>query len=315
MPVTVASEVVVVPSPPKVVRVRTSPTSARARSLTAISPVRSGRAPEARCSQRRPGSSATASTWRNWEPVRPGTLAWTDVSQDGATAPTESSEVRVAMSSASEAPSFEVTTAAVSTYRAPTASRTVLREVSLSTSVATTKPTAMTTASVEAISRAACARIWARRTVRTSQAPSPRERVEHGLRGRGDQLAGEPAVGEQHDAVGVGGGGRVVGDHDDRLAGLLHAGAQQAEHLRAGARVEVAGGLVGEDDVGPGQQGAGDRDPLLLAAGQLVRAVAEPLAQAEAGDDGVQPGRGRAAARPAASAARCSRGRRGRAAG
>ena len=38
-------------------------------------------------------------------------------------------------------------------------------------------------------------------------------------------------------------------------------------------RVEVAGRLVGQDDPRLADQRAGDGDPLLLAAGQLVRAV------------------------------------------
>ena len=48
--------------------------------------------------------------------------------------------------------------------------------------------------------------------------------------------------------VGVGGGDRVVGDHHDGLAQLVDGAAQEAEDLGAGAGVEVAGGLVGEDD-------------------------------------------------------------------
>ena len=42
-------------------------------------------------------------------------------------------------------------------------------------------------------------------------------------------------------------------------------------------RVEVAGRLVGEHDRRPRDERAGDRDALLLAAGELRRAVAEPL--------------------------------------
>ena len=97
-------------------------------------------------------------------------------------------------------------------------------------------------------------------------------RVEHRLGGRVAQFVDDRAVGEEDDPVGVGGGVRVVGDHDDGLAELAHRVAQEAEHLGAGARVEVAGGLVGEDHLGPGDQRPGARDPLLLAAGELGRA-------------------------------------------
>ena len=52
-----------------------------------------------------------------------------------------------------------------------------------------------------------------------------------------------------------------------------HGPAHEVEDLGAGAGVEVAGGLVGEDDLRPAGQGPGHRDPLLLAARQLARAV------------------------------------------
>ena len=63
-----------------------------------------------------------------------------------------------------------------------------------------------------------------------------------------------------------------MGDHDDGLAESLDRPPQEAEHLGAGDRVEVAGRLVGEDDVRPAGQRAGARHPLLLAAGELARA-------------------------------------------
>ena len=55
---------------------------------------------------------------------------------------------------------------------------------------------------------------------------------------------------------------------------------EQRHHLDAGPRVEVAGGLVGEDDCGSVDQRARDGHALLLAAGELVRVVVEPLAEA-----------------------------------
>jgi len=66
-------------------------------------------------------------------------------------------------------------------------------------------------------------------------------------------------------------------------------GAVEREHLAAGARVEVAGRFVGEDDVGPAGQRPGTGDPLLLAAGQLARPVVEPVAQTDGVDDPVEP--------------------------
>ena len=85
------------------------------------------------------------------------------------------------------------------------------------------------------------------------------------------------AVGEEDGAVGRGCGARVVGDHE---YGLLEAGRrlfQELEHLGAGLRVQVPRRLVGEDDVGSSDQGPRYRDPLLLAARELVRPVRPPL--------------------------------------
>ena len=58
------------------------------------------------------------------------------------------------------------------------------------------------------------------------------------------------------------------GHHDDGAAGVDVA--EQLEHPAGGALVEVAGGLVGQEDRGIVHQGAGDGDPLLLAAGKLA---------------------------------------------
>ena len=54
-----------------------------------------------------------------------------------------------------------------------------------------------------------------------------------------------------------------------------------ADDLGAGVAVEVAGRLVGEDERRLGDERAGDRDALLLAARQLGRLVVEPVAEAE----------------------------------
>ena len=63
---------------------------------------------------------------------------------------------------------------------------------------------------------------------------------------------------------------------------------QQGDDLVPGVLVEVAGGLVGQQHLGLLDQGAGDRHPLLLAAGHLGRQVAQPVAE----PDRLQRGRG-----------------------
>src|SRR5690242_18501989 len=73
-------------------------------------------------------------------------------------------------------------------------------------------------------------------------------RVEYGLGARVDQFGDDRTVGEEDHPVGVGGGVGVVRHHHDRLPEVAYRTAQEPEHLRARAGVEVAGRLIGEDD-------------------------------------------------------------------
>ncbi len=56
---------------------------------------------------------------------------------------------------------------------------------------------------------------------------------------------------------------------------------EQRDDLLAGLQVEVAGGLVGQDDGGVVGEGPGDGDALLLAAGELEGLVAVALPEAD----------------------------------
>jgi hypothetical protein len=49
--------------------------------------------------------------------------------------------------------------------------------------------------------------------------------------------------------------------------------AEQAHDLLSGFLIELAGGLVREEQLRPARQRAGDGDPLLLAAGELAGAL------------------------------------------
>ena len=125
--------------------------------------------------------------------------------------------------------------------------------------------------------------------------------------------------------VGRGGDLGVVGDEDDRPAGVVEL-VEQRHDLGAGMAVEVAGRLVGQDQRGFGDDRPGDGDALLLAAGQLGRLVVEAVAEPEplerrAGraparfDRETRPGRGAASRRcraPSSAAAGCTTGRRTR---
>src|SRR6478735_2226418 len=81
-------------------------------------------------------------------------------------------------------------------------------------------------------------------------------------------LVDHESVGQEDDAVAVRRRDRVMGDHHHRLAEVVHAAPQEREHLGARRAVEVAGGLVREDDRRLARQGACARHALLLPAGQ-----------------------------------------------
>ena len=78
----------------------------------------------------------------------------------------------------------------------------------------------------------------------------------------------------------------VVGDDDDGGAVLLVDLEEEVVHRVAGLGVEVAGGLVGEEELGREDQGAGEGDALLLAAGELAGAVGDAVAQGDLVEQG-----------------------------
>ena len=122
--------------------------------------------------------------------------------------------------------------------------------VSLKTRVPTTNETPMTMANV----------LISRRTLRPSRllraarniSPPPAARfraiLDDAVPVGVAQLVDDPAVGQEHHAIGVRRRHRVVGHHHDGLAVVGGAAAEQVEHLGARLGVEVAGRLVGEHD-------------------------------------------------------------------
>ncbi len=90
----------------------------------------------------------------------------------------------------------------------------------------------------------------------------------------------------------------VVGDEDDS-APLGMNGGEQFEDLDAGGGVELAGRFVGQQQLGVVDQRPGQRHPLLLAAGELVGAEMEAVAEPDLGQQLLRraraaPGRGSA---------------------
>ena len=68
-------------------------------------------------------------------------------------------------------------------------------------------------------------------------------------------------------------------DHQHHPLLLLQLQEQPADAV-GGGLVKVAGGLVGQQEHGPLEQGPGQGCPLLLASGELGGAMIQPAAQA-----------------------------------
>ena len=81
------------------------------------------------------------------------------------------------------------------------------------------------------------------------------------------------AVEEAHQALGFQGLLLVVGYHHDGGAFLAVEAEQQGHYFLAHHRVEVAGGLVGQDNFGRAHQGAGNGHPLPLPPRKLAGEV------------------------------------------
>ena len=164
-------------------------------------------------------------------------------------------------------------------------------------------------APVRRTSAAVSRRAQGRRAWRSPRLPAPRRGrlAASGLAGA--RTVARPPVAHLDAARERGGDRGVVRDRHDRRARRVQL-LQQREDVRAGAGVQVAGGLVGEQDRGAADQRAGDRDALALAARELRRRVASTGAPAR------PPRAPRApapAARPARRRRRAARSRRCRA--
>ena len=135
-------------------------------------------------------------------------------------------------------------------------------------------------------------------------------RLEEHLGRVGAGLVDDDAVAQEDHPVGPGGVPGLVGDEHAGGARVA-AGAQQAQDLLAGLGVERAGRLVGEDQPPLADDRAGDRDPLLLAAGHLVGEPVGEVADADLLQRGLGDlaGGARSARRRARAAGRRSRPR------
>lgn len=142
-----------------------------------------------------------------------------------------------------------------------------------------------------------------RGAARPSCAPPPEEAAGASGRQSGVHAPGPPvvscrgwslAVADGDPPGGAGRDGGIVGDHHDGDALLVQAVDQVEDRLR-GTGVEVAGGLVAQQQVRGVDQRAGDGDALAFPAGEGAGERVEPVAQAHPAQDR----RGRSPAVPA----------------
>ena len=77
---------------------------------------------------------------------------------------------------------------------------------------------------------------------------------------------------------------RIVRDQNQRGAALAVAAKQKFDDLASSRFVEISGRFVSNDDSRVRRQGAGERDPLLLAAGKLGRIMPGALGQSDRGE-------------------------------
>ena len=81
-----------------------------------------------------------------------------------------------------------------------------------------------------------------------------------------------------------------MGHHQDGGAVAVDP-VEELQDLGAGGRVELAGGLVGQEERRPVGQGPGDGDPLHFAAGELGGPVPFPVSQPDVSEQLSSPGR------------------------
>src|SRR3954471_4397269 len=168
---------------------------------------------------------------------------------------------------------------------APAMSRPVAHASVTASQIATNAP-----ARVPRRARSVCSEM------RSMSGPQSGQALGDVLGARCPELAGPPPPRHDHDPVGPRGRRRVVGDHDERAAGLVDRLPQQSQHSAARAGVERARGLVGEHDARLSDKRPGNRDTLLLAARELRRAVAAALLEPDAAEDVVDDRAGQAGA-------------------
>ena len=96
------------------------------------------------------------------------------------------------------------------------------------------------------------------------------------MHGLAEDLVRRPALHEAaavHDGDAVGENlhhRQIMADEEKGEALAVAQIHQQIEHLRLDGEIEGGDGLIGDDEPGPADEGAGDGDALALPAGELM---------------------------------------------
>src|SRR5262245_30023534 len=126
------------------------------------------------------------------------------------------------------------------------------------------------------------ARTRASASTRSSPARQSRRRILRASRAIVSTFPVDPAC-DQADLPSAAARDRlVVGDEQERGSAFRVQLEHQVDHAGARRGVEVAGGLVGEEQLGPGDEGPRQRHALLLAPRERLRVVMQALGEADA---------------------------------
>jgi hypothetical protein len=92
-----------------------------------------------------------------------------------------------------------------------------------------------------------------------------------------------------HDAIGHVEHCRIVSGDDNGHSLRRHDVPEEPHDPAPRLQIQLARRLVGEEELGPGRQGAGDGDALLLAARELRGPVVRPAGEADEAEQLVDP--------------------------
>src|SRR5438309_1896001 len=114
-------------------------------------------------------------------------------------------------------------------------------------------------------------------STRSSPARQSRSSIRRARRGIALAPGVNPSGDEPDLAAAAAGDCIVVGHQHERRARLRVHLEHQLDHAGAGRRIEIPGGLVGKEELRLGDEGARERNALLLAPGERLRVMPQPL--------------------------------------